>query len=115
VARTARALDYARAADFVVSASGYNSFHELLYHKVPTIFMPQMAPVMDDQQRRAHAAADRGLARIVLAHEMLRLGNTIRAFLDGDNGADLRAALIAATLPETGNAQAARLIEEVEG
>ena len=43
-----------QAADLAVSAVGYNSFHEMLYHRVPTILIPQSAEYMDDQERRAH-------------------------------------------------------------
>lgn len=111
VVQTRDSLRLAQAADLAISAAGYNSFHELLYHRVPTIFLPQSAPFLDDQERRARAAAERGLAEIVLAHEMLLLERRLHALLDG--GTDgLRAALGAINLPETGNAAAARKIAE---
>ncbi|WP_413872633.1 glycosyltransferase [Albidovulum sp.] len=109
VVQTRDALSLCLLADLVISATGYNSFHELLYHGIPAIFVPQMAAFMDDQERRARAASERGLAETVLAHEMLLLDREVAAFLGGK--ADrVRAALRATPLPETGNRAAAALI-----
>ena len=99
-----------QAADLAVSAVGYNSFHEMLYHRVPTILIPQSAEYMDDQERRARAAAERGLAELVLADELLKLEQTVNACLDDGRGADLAKALANVELPGTGNAEAARLL-----
>ncbi len=113
VVRSQRALELCQASDLLVSAVGYNSFHEVLYHRIPTIFMPQMAAFMDDQERRARAASDRGLAVTVLADELLLLQREVAAFLDGTRADDIGKALADLVLPEPGNAAAARLIEEV--
>lgn len=110
VVQTRDALSLCLQADLVVSATGYNSFHEILYHGVPAIFVPQMAAFMDDQERRARAASDRGLAECVLAHEILRLEREIAAFLDSGKADRVRSALSATVLPETGNRAAAALI-----
>ena len=110
--RTRDSLALACAADLVVSAVGYNSFHEILYHKVPAILLPQVASYLDDQERRARAASDRGLAETVLAHELLLLERRIGELLDRGGAERLRASLAALELPATGNAAAARLIEE---
>ncbi len=112
VSQTRSALDFAAAADLVVSAAGYNSFHECLYHGVPAIFIPQMAAYMDDQERRARAAADRGLSLMVAAEDLLLLEREVRACLDGGKAGELRAALAGAALPERGNRQAAEQIAE---
>ncbi|WP_413868140.1 glycosyltransferase [Albidovulum sp.] len=109
VVQTRDALSLCLLADLVISATGYNSFHELLYHGIPAIFVPQMAAFMDDQERRARAASDRGLAETVLAHEMLLLEREIAAFLGG-KAERVRAALRATALPATGNRAAAALI-----
>ncbi len=111
VVRTHAALALARAADLVISAAGYNSFHEALYHRLPTIFVPQMSEFMDDQTRRARAASDRGLAATVMADDLLMLGREVAAFLDHGKAAEVARALAAVTLPEPGNRAAARLIE----
>jgi UDP-N-acetylglucosamine--N-acetylmuramyl-(pentapeptide) pyrophosphoryl-undecaprenol N-acetylglucosamine transferase len=47
--------------DFAISASGYNSFHELLHAGVATIFFAQ-EKIADEQSRRRHAAVEAGCA-----------------------------------------------------
>jgi Glycosyltransferase family 28 C-terminal domain len=54
-----------RAFDLAVSASGYNSFHELLRFGIPTLFIPNQDTALDDQQGRARFASDRGLAHML--------------------------------------------------
>jgi Glycosyltransferase family 28 C-terminal domain len=110
VCQTRNAPDYAAEADLVVTAAGYNSFHEVLYHGLPAIFVPQMAGFMDDQDRRARAASDRGLAVTVAPEELLLLEREVTAFLDHGKGAVLRRALATADLPKRGNKAAADLI-----
>ena len=53
---------YVRAFDFCVSAAGYNSFHELIAYRVPTIFLANRSPDMDDQYGRAKFAQDNAAA-----------------------------------------------------
>lgn len=113
ILQTQNALAFAREADLVISAAGYNSFHEALYHQMPTIFMPQMAPYMDDQERRARAASERQLAETVLAHELFRLEREVQAFLDDGKAAAVRGRLLAAELPEIGTERAAQLIDQM--
>ncbi|MFQ5623196.1 MAG: glycosyltransferase [Paracoccaceae bacterium] len=115
IVRTRKALELCQASDLVVSAVGYNSFHEILYHRIPAIFVPQMAGYMDDQERRARAASERGLAVTVLSRELLMLDREVAAFLDDGKALDMRKNLAAVALPETGTAAAARLIEGVCG
>jgi len=110
VCQTRNAPDYAAAADLVVTAAGYNSFHEVLYHGLPAIFVPQMAGFMDDQDRRARAASDRGLAVTVAPEDLLLLEREATAFLDGGKGTELRGALAATNLPGPGNKAAAALL-----
>jgi UDP-N-acetylglucosamine:LPS N-acetylglucosamine transferase len=50
-----------RAFDFVVSAAGYNAFHELIRFAVPALFVP-MRRELDDQAARARHAEHAGLA-----------------------------------------------------
>lgn len=111
VVRTDHTLDLCQAADLTVSAVGYNSYHEILYAGVPAIFIPQSAPFLDDQERRARAAVERGLAALVLDDELLMLEREVSAFLDGAKADELRAALRDAALPHPGNRDAAHLIE----
>ena len=54
-----------RAFDLAVSASGYNSFHELLRFGIPTLFIPNQNIALDDQEARARFASDKGLAHML--------------------------------------------------
>ncbi|BAL92264.1 putative glycosyltransferase [Actinoplanes missouriensis 431] len=56
---------YLRGLDLVISASGYNSFHELLAFGVPAVFVPNHETSLDDQVSRARFAAAAGAALIV--------------------------------------------------
>lgn len=107
VVRSLAALALAQAADLVVSAAGYNSFHEVIYHRIPTLFIPQTAPYMDDQERRAQAAADRGLAEMVLPDDLMMLQRRLGLLLAGDGTAALRQRMSDIVLPRPGNAAAA--------
>ncbi len=51
-----------RAFDLAVSATGYNSFHELLRFGVPTLFVPNRSTALDDQEARGRYAAAQGWA-----------------------------------------------------
>ncbi len=112
IVRSTDALPLARAADLLVTAAGYNTFHEVLYHKLPALFVPQVAPMMDDQGRRAAAAVERGVARAVGPEDILSLSRAVTECLDGGS-ADLRGGLAALSLPERGTRHAATLIEEL--
>ncbi|MFO1210136.1 MAG: glycosyltransferase [Amaricoccus sp.] len=113
VVRTHYAAVLAAVADVAVTAAGYNSFHEMLYNRVPAIFVPQTGPFMDDQSARARAACDRGLATMAAPHELMKLERLMVQYLDDGEAGALRARLAAAELPETGTARTASLIEEL--
>lgn len=115
VVKTMQASWLAAHADFVISAAGYNSFHEALYNQVPTIFVPQDAQILDDQEARAEAAAKLGLAAHVPSVKLSKLDREMNRFLDHGKADELRKALKAYDLPEPGNGQAADLIKEMMG
>ena len=72
-----------RAFDFAISAAGYNSFHELLHHGVPTIFVPNDNQQVDDQRARAAWAESRGAGDLPAARRRERAWPAIwRAMLD---------------------------------
>ncbi|MFA9464115.1 MAG: glycosyltransferase [Velocimicrobium sp.] len=52
---------YFEGIDFAVSAAGYNTVHELLAFKVPSIFIPNKRVVKDDQLARAKRAQAMGV------------------------------------------------------
>ncbi|MBM7069932.1 glycosyltransferase [Actibacterium sp. 188UL27-1] len=112
VVQTYHASALIAAADLLVSAAGYNSFHEALYGAVPTIFVPQMAGYMDDQRARARAASERDLSVLVEPWEVLRLGALIDECLEG-RAEQMRERLRGTNLPPLGNSLAARTIEEI--
>jgi len=97
----------------MVSAVGYNSFHEVLYNQIPCAFVPQLASYMDDQTARAEKANELGLASFIEAGKPGTLEREVTRFLDGGKSEKLRNALKAYDLPEPGNVEAARLIAEV--
>lgn len=112
VVRTSHAIEFCRMADLCVSAAGYNSFHELLYARVPAILVPQSASFLDDQERRAQAAADRQLAVVVKENELFKLEREALAFIESGKGAAISDALRKEQLPPPGNSEAARIIEK---
>lgn len=52
---------YAKAFDFVVSATGYNSFHEWIAYKIPALWIANANTITDDQVGRARFAHEAGL------------------------------------------------------
>ncbi|MDB4942550.1 MAG: hypothetical protein JWP97_2084, partial [Labilithrix sp.] len=54
-----RSADYLLGFDAAVSAAGYNTFGELMYAGVPTVFLPQ-EKLADDQAERAERASSAG-------------------------------------------------------
>ncbi|MDO5294682.1 MAG: glycosyltransferase [bacterium] len=52
---------YFNDIDYAVSAAGYNTFYELVYYAVPTIFVPNPFTQKDDQRARAESAEHMGI------------------------------------------------------
>lgn len=81
--------------DAAVSAGGYNSFHELMYVGIPTVFLPQPR-LADDQAARVQRAVDAGAAqqaaRIEDIPRLLTLPMSGGAGLIPENGARQAAA-----------------------
>ena len=72
---------YLRAFDLVISAVGYNSFHELLLAGVPAIFVPNEHPQQDDQLARARFVEHADLGACVRVREIYRLSAAIERLL----------------------------------
>lgn len=94
------------AFDAAVGAAGYNSVHELLVSRVPTVLVPSVHHATDDQGARAHGVAARGAALVADGDRpedslVELLNDQVRAQL-ADACADLEAA--------TGGQAAAHLI-----
>ncbi|MEO5615502.1 MAG: hypothetical protein ABIR04_11370, partial [Cypionkella sp.] len=56
------AFSLSHGFDAVITLAGYNSFHEAMLGKVPTLFLVWPQPGMDRQDRRVEWAVARGLA-----------------------------------------------------
>ncbi len=101
-----------RAFDFVVSAVGYNAFHELLHAAVPTLLVPNENPIMDDQRARAEHAERRGLAIAHPADDVYRLEARLEELLDPAVRAGMRRRM-AGLDPANGALAAARFVGEL--
>lgn len=77
---------YFNGFDFAISACGYNSFHELLYFGVPTIFLPNRNTKTDDQYARAMISERAGAGIVVTDIGSDRVAEAIRTLCDeGEN------------------------------
>lgn len=72
-----------RAFDFCISAAGCNSFHEMLGFHVPTIFVANQHPSMDDQYARAGFAQDKAAAFEISENEMHDRPELIGILMEG--------------------------------
>ena len=115
VVRTHNASLLAAVADLYISAVGYNSFHEAMYNRIPTVFIPQVAAYMDDQRARAVAAVERDLARLIDPHQLMTLDREIARMLDDGEAEAMRDRLSRQNLPAPGNAASATCIAKLAG
>ena len=56
---------YYKDIDFAIIAGGYNSFHEVLEHSIPSICYPNLKTGRDDQLARCLVARDAGCMIVV--------------------------------------------------
>jgi len=97
------------ACDAALTAAGYNTFHELLYLRVPSAFYAQ-PKVADDQAgrvQRAEAASACLSLEVPLEPEAVRA--VLTELLDPERQVAMRAAM-AAWLPDNGASRAARAL-----
>src|SRR5690606_4170277 len=103
---------YLHAFDCVVSAVGYNSFHELVLSSTPSLFVPNEHPMMDDQRARAEHAERMGWGLSIRTGEIYRLGEKLDRLLDPDERLAMCRAM--AGLPRRNGAEeAARVLAEM--
>ena len=98
-----------RAFDFCVAAPGYNSFHELLAHRVPTLFIPNEETLLDDQLARATWGSERGHCLTARAGDAAALRRSLGELLRADVREELRRRC-AALPPCEGAREAAEII-----
>ncbi len=97
------------AFDAAVSAAGYNSVHELLGARVPTLLVPGLALGAGDQLGRAEGAADLGAALVARPDDPTALEGGVTRLLRAATREDLAAACAALPAPP-GAAEAARAL-----
>jgi hypothetical protein len=98
-----------RAFDFSISAAGYNTAHEVLSYRLPTIFVPNETEGMDNQAGRADYSAAQGLA---LSGGAAALSANIDRMVDATFRKRMRERLRRLNL-ENGAAAAAHHIDEL--
>ncbi|WP_423066924.1 glycosyltransferase [Devosia sp. CN2-171] len=74
---------YFKAFDFSVSAAGYNTFHEIVNFDLPTIFIPNRHPSMDDQAGRSSHAQAQQAAFELDESELGDLPDLVNLLMDG--------------------------------
>jgi hypothetical protein len=99
------------AFDAAISAVGYNSYHELIFAGVPTLFIPNENPQQDDQLGRARYADRHGLGLCLRAQEVYGLRAALDRLLDPAERAAIRARC-AALGRINGADEAARMVAE---
>lgn len=73
-------LEFLPAFDAAITATGYNSVHELLFAGVPSVFVP-FERVLDDQERRARFLESQGAGRAVTSLDSASLQAALRDVL----------------------------------
>ncbi len=81
---------YYRAFDVVVSAAGYNSYHELIGFGIPAIFVPNLDTALDSQLIRARYAEQVGAGVCLERVEPQGLERAAAQVLDPDKREDMR-------------------------
>jgi len=102
------------AFDFSISAAGYNTFHEVIALGLPTIFVANRHPSMDDQGARATYAQDHGVGFDLKDDEMHLFPTLCRAMLTPEANQVLRAAC-ASFDQANGASEAAAVIKSLAG
>jgi UDP-N-acetylglucosamine:LPS N-acetylglucosamine transferase len=103
---------YFKAFDFSISAAGYNTFHEIVNFDLPTIFIPNRHPSMDDQAGRSSLAQALQAAFELDETDLGDLPELVNLLMDGK----AREFLAANSKPlhqPNGAADAARLLTEL--
>lgn len=102
---------YFNAFDLIVTATGYNTFHEVMYFGVPSILIPNENTKTDDQVARAMIAGNAGAAIVLRDPEAEDFEKAIEKALDDQNNKKMRESAIG-LVKENGAQQMAELIVE---
>ena len=102
---------YLSAFDAAVGAGGYNTVHELLPARIPTVLVPNVATSTDDQVARVRWATEAGMA-LYAGESAESVTAGVTRLLDSSVRAELRAAC--GTLPAADGAdQLAAILNEL--
>ena len=100
------------AFDFSIATPGYNSFHELVAHAMPTIFVPNENATMDDHVARAAFAERQGFGFSLRRAEVYKIATVVEAIGRPETRASMRKAAQAHASPN-GAGMAAKALEEL--
>jgi hypothetical protein len=103
---------YLAAFDGLISAAGYNSYHEAMDAGVPAIWIPNENPAQDDQLARARFAERHGAGLMARRDNAKGLLSALDTLLDADSRAAMSRATAALVAPN-GAAEAARIITDL--
>ncbi|WMT91981.1 glycosyltransferase [Pelagibacterium sp. H642] len=103
---------YFRAFDFSIAAAGYNTFHEVIGLGLPTVFIPNRHPTMDDQGGRAEHAQALQAAFELPDNDLEDLPQLVALLADAKARAFLADKCQRIAQPN-GAADAARMLEEL--
>ncbi len=103
---------YYNAFDFSVAAAGYNAFHDIIAAGLPTVFIANTHPSMDDQRARAQYAEDNQLALALDEARPEELSEMI-AVLRSEKARDFLRKNCAIMKRKNGAATAAGLIDQL--
>jgi UDP:flavonoid glycosyltransferase YjiC (YdhE family) len=103
---------YFRAFDFSIAAAGYNTFHEVVGFALPTVFIPNRHPTMDDQGGRAEHAQALEAAFELPENDLEDLPELVALLMDSNARAYLAGNCLRLAGPN-GAAEAARMLENL--
>jgi 2-polyprenyl-3-methyl-5-hydroxy-6-metoxy-1,4-benzoquinol methylase/UDP:flavonoid glycosyltransferase YjiC (YdhE family) len=97
--------------DIAVSAAGYNTFSELIYFGVPSIFVPNLETVSDDQLARAMISENTGTGLVLHPFSISRMKDYLEILLDDARNGEFRRRCLE-ECSQNGSEAAARIITE---
>lgn len=110
VIRTYPNSQYFKGVDFAVSAAGYNTYHELLYFAVPTLFIPNAKTERDDQAARAKLAEEIGAGFCIEQPTQESINTSINKLIERKKYMQFQAEVY---FSQNGAEQAARWIADI--
>lgn len=103
-------MNFVRVFDAMVTAAGYNSAQEAVCMRIPSILVPNVNTITDDQARRARQLADQGLCWAAEGTDGLR--GAVEQLADVDRRRAMQERLANVT-PPTGASEAAVIVEGI--